>query len=64
MIETQDAAASVARPKGHRLRSAAAKGLLLAVTLLICLTLLELAVAGVEPNGGLTIDFDGRPVEI
>ena len=49
MIETQDAAANVSRPKGSKMRSAAAKGLLLAVSLLICLALLEVAVRRLFP---------------
>jgi hypothetical protein len=49
MIKTQDAAANVSRPKGSKLRSAAAKGLLLTVSLVICVALLELAVRRLLP---------------
>ena len=49
MIKTQDAAANVSRPKGSKLRSAAAKGLLLTVSLVICVALLELAVRRLFP---------------
>jgi hypothetical protein len=49
MIKTQDAAANVSRPKGSKMRSAAAKGLLLTVSLVICVALLELAVRRLFP---------------